>query len=51
MEKYVLVSGAYGGLGLSTVNSLLNNGYKVICVDKVINNPNNNTVNFDNAII
>lgn len=47
MEKYVLVSGAYGGLGLSTVNSLLNNGYKVICVDKVINNPNNNTVNFE----
>ena len=47
MDKYILVSGAYGGLGISTVSKLLSNGYKVICVDKVIKTPNENTINFE----
>ena len=46
MDKYILVSGAYGGLGISSVNYLVNN-YKVICVDKSIKNPRNDAINFE----
>ncbi len=47
MNKYILVSGAYGGLGISSVNSLKSFGYKVVCVDKVINNPKEDCLNIE----
>ncbi|MBO7345834.1 MAG: SDR family NAD(P)-dependent oxidoreductase [Clostridia bacterium] len=34
--KFVLVTGAYGGMGKSAVNQLLDNGYSVIALDKTV---------------
>ena len=35
-NKYVLVTGAYGGMGSSTVKTLVKNGYTVFALDKTI---------------
>ena len=35
-NKYVLVTGAYGGMGNSTVKTLVKNGYTVFALDKTI---------------
>lgn len=35
-KKYVVVTGAYGGMGQSTVNKLVNEGYLVFAFDKVV---------------
>ena len=35
--KYVIVTGATGGMGESTVNWLLNQNYHIIAIDKIIN--------------
>ncbi|MBE5756501.1 MAG: SDR family NAD(P)-dependent oxidoreductase [Clostridiales bacterium] len=36
MEKYVLVTGAFGGMGKATINLLAEKGYKVFALDKNI---------------
>ena len=36
--KYVLVTGAYGGMGKSTVKTLVKNGYTVFALDKTVEN-------------
>lgn len=40
--KYILVTGAYGGLGKAVVNRLIDNGYKVFAVDINIKESNLN---------
>lgn len=37
--KYVLVTGAYGGMGKSTVEALVREGYTVIALDKRVEEP------------
>ena len=34
--KYVLVTGAYGGMGKKVVEILKNNGFHVFALDKVV---------------
>ena len=40
--KYVLVTGACGGMGSATVNALLSSGYGVIALDRVVGEDRNN---------
>lgn len=40
--KCVLVTGAYGGMGIKFVNKLVENGFNVIALDKVVKEPTNN---------
>lgn len=40
--KYVIVTGAYGGMGASTVKALLAQGYFVFAIDKSVGEPKEN---------
>ena len=42
--KYVLVTGAYGGMGVKTVNALVEKGYTVFALDKKVCEPEKNVV-------
>lgn len=42
--KYVLVTGAYGGMGRKTVEELANNGYTVFALDKNVGEKQENVV-------
>ena len=42
--NYILVTGAYGGMGKSVVKNLVDNGYFVFAVDKNIENPTQNVL-------
>lgn len=42
--KYVLVTGAFGGMGKAAVNELLNNGYFVFAMDKNVGEARENLV-------
>ena len=41
---YVLVTGAYGGIGSSVVNRLVSSGYKVFALDKKVEPSNNENI-------
>lgn len=45
-KKYVLVTGAFGGMGLKTCELLLNKGYTVIALDKKVK-----TAGFQNTVM
>ena len=40
--KYALITGAYGGMGLATVDLLVKNGWTVFALDKKVNSPTQN---------
>ncbi len=42
--KYILVTGAYGGMGKETVNALKNKGFCVFAMDKVTQEPQDNII-------
>lgn len=42
--KYVLVTGAYGGMGKSTVKTLVKNGYSVFALDKTVEKEENGII-------
>lgn len=42
--KYVLVTGAYGGMGKAVVKKLIDNGYTVFALDKVVENGNERVI-------
>ncbi len=42
--KYVLVTGAFGGMGRAVCEKLANNGYKVFALDKKIDTPIENVI-------
>ena len=42
--KYVLITGAYGGMGQATMNELVKNGYTVIALDKTVKERENNVI-------
>ena len=42
--KYVLVTGAYGGMGKKVVEKLVDNGYSVIALDKFVENTTSKNV-------
>lgn len=42
--KYVLVTGAYGGMGYKTVKLLVNQGFTVFALDKRVNPPEENII-------
>lgn len=43
-NKYVLVTGAYGGMGKTTVKTLVNNGYTVFALDKTVEKEENGII-------
>ncbi len=42
--KYVLVTGAYGGMGSVAVKEFVNNGYVVFALDKIVNQSEENII-------
>jgi len=42
--KYILVTGAYGGMGIKTVSALAENGYYVFALDKSVAEPAENVM-------
>lgn len=42
--KYVVITGAYGGMGLKATQKLANEGFTVFALDKVIKEPENNVI-------
>ena len=42
--KYILVTGAYGGMGKATINYLALNGYYVLALDKKVEEKKNNII-------
>lgn len=42
--KYALVTGAYGGMGKTTVKTLIDNGYIVFALDKKVKEKTNNVI-------
>ncbi len=42
--KYVAITGAYGGMGYKTVKELVNNGYTVFALDKVVKDKEKNII-------
>ena len=42
--RYVLVTGAYGGMGRSSVEELVKSGYTVIALDKKVEEPKDNII-------
>ena len=42
--KYVLVTGAYGGMGKAVTSMLVENGFAVFALDKSVEQPANNVI-------
>ena len=42
--KYVLVTGAYGGMGKAVTPMLVENGFAVFALDKTVEQPANNVI-------
>lgn len=42
--KYVLITGAYGGMGYQTVKELASQGFTVFALDKKVKDPENNVI-------
>ena len=42
--KYVIVTGAFGGMGKAVTRQLIDKGYTVLAFDKVVGNPQENLI-------
>ena len=42
--KYVLITGAYGGMGYRTVKAMANEGFTVFALDKKVGQPEENVI-------